>query len=254
MKKIKDFIFKSLKKIWEGFLQNLGAVIFFFFASGSYILAINKIKVFQEWVRNIPTDFILTPSIFIFILFITVLMINQKQGQELLKLKKAPPKNEQNSRFSTHCGVWWKIYPDSEYIEDFPYCTCCEPKKKLAQIEWYPNEIFQCPITKAQFRLFGREAPAKKSDILQSLYRAYFSGLAASIEKFFYDELKRIRELHPKITDKELFDQLIKLSPFANIPGQELKKIRERYPQPESAFHFIDRHFSRYKKYFKGKK
>jgi hypothetical protein len=46
----------TVSKIWEGFLQNIGVVICAFILSGGYLVALNKVKAFQEWVRQIPTD------------------------------------------------------------------------------------------------------------------------------------------------------------------------------------------------------
>lgn len=251
---MEKIIKKSIFKIWEGFLQNIGVIICAFVVSGGYLIILNKVKAFQKWINAIPTEQILTPFILILILFGVLLKINFKQKQQLSKLEKKFPKDERDARFDTHCGVWWKIYLDLEYIEDFPYCTCCETRKKLTQTEWFPDEIFQCPVSKATFKLFGDEVPLKRHRVVDGLYRAYFKDLGPRVERAFYAERNRLKELNPKIANEELFDKLFNLSPLNKMPKEELEEIRKKYPNPEQAFHFIDRHFSQYKHFFKLKK
>jgi hypothetical protein len=238
------------KKIWEGFLQHIGVTLFIVISSAVYLF-LNQIKKFQDFVSGIPTSWVLSPLVLLLIVLIALIIINRKQQKRISVLEKEPIKDERDARMVTHCGVWWKIYLDSEYIEDFPYCTCCAPPKKLSQIEWYPDEIFQCPITKAQFKLFGEEVPLKRQRVVDGLYRAYFRGLDSRIERSFFEEHRRIKELNPQIPDSELFDKLFLLFPLNRIPKGELEDIRKRYPNPIDAFHFIDRHFNKYKEFFK---
>ncbi len=247
-----NWVKRSSTRIWDGFLQNIGVCILAFFVSGGYLVALNKIKLFQKWIREIPTEWVLTPFILSIILSVVLSKINHKQKQQLSKLEKEPPKDERDARFVTHCGVWWKIYLDSEYIEDFPYCTCCEPHIKLAQTEWHPDEIFQCPVSKAIFKLFGDKVPLNRHRVIDGLYRVYFRNLGSNVENNFCAERNRLRELNPKITNEELFDKLFKLSPLNRIPREELDEIKKKYPNPTQAYYFIDRHFSRYKSFFKN--
>ena len=238
------------KKIWEGFLQHLGVTLFIIISSAGYLL-LNKIKKFQDFISGVPTFWILTTLVLVLIVSVVLLIINRKQQKRINILEREPIKDERDSRMVTHYGVWWKIYLDSEYIEDFPYCTCCTPRIKLSQIEWYPDEIFQCPITKAQFKLFGEEVPLKRHRIVDVLYRTYFWGLGTRIENAFFEEHRRLKELNPQISDTELFDKLFQLAPLNRIPKEELEDIRKRFSNSAQAFHFIDRHFTKYKKYFK---
>ena len=232
-------------------MQNIGVVICAFILSGGYI-GLNKVKAFQEWVRQIPTDWILTPFVMVLILLAVFIAISYKQKQHIVRLEREPLKDERDVRFITHFGLWWRIYFDSEYIEDFPYCTCCEPKIKLAQIEWHPDEIFECPNTKAQFKLFDR-IPRERSDILNSLYEIYFEGFGGRFRRKFLDESRRLKDLEPDISKEELFDKLFQMPPLNKIPKDELLKIRRRYPDPKRAFFFLERNFLKYKQYFKWK-
>ena len=156
-----DFIRNSTAKIWEGFLQNIGVLITAFVISGGYLVAINKLKDFQSVVRSIPSDYFLTPLVLLLVLFVALLRINRTQHEQLSKLKQEPDKDERDARFVTHLGVWWKIYVDSEYIEDFPYCACCEPRLKLVQTEWHPDEVFKCPKTNTELKLYDISALLK---------------------------------------------------------------------------------------------
>lgn len=238
------------KKIWEGFLQYIGVTLFIIISSAGYLF-LNKIKKFQDFVSGVPTSWILTPFVLVLIVSVVLLIINRKQQKRIKILERESIKDKRDANLVTHCGVWWNIYFDSEYIEDFPYCTCCTPPKKLSQIEWYPDEIFQCPITKTQFKLFGEEVPLKRHRVVDGLYDAYFRGLDKRIKLAFFEEHRRLKELNPQILDSELFDKLFQLSPLNRIPKEELEDIRKRFPDPDQAFHFIDRHFTKYKKYLK---
>lgn len=245
-------LINTSRKIWEGFLQNIGIYFLVFILSGGYLVALNKIKAFQDAVRQIPTDWVLTPFVLILIILGVLIKINLKQKQRIIKLEREPLKDERDARFVTHFGLWWKIFFDSEYIEDFPYCTCCDPKMKLGQIEWHPDEVYQCPQTKAQFKLFD-EIPRKRNKILRVLYTIYFKGFGNRFRERFYNERSLLKKLNPDISNDELFDKLFQMSPLDKLPREELVKIRGRYPKPTQAFFFVEQHFSKYKRYFKSK-
>jgi len=250
--RIYKLIPNTVIKIWEGFLQNIGVFICAFILSGGYLVALNKVKAFQKWVREVPTDWVLTPFVLVLILLAVFIVISYKQKKRIVKLEREPLKDERDVRFVTHYGLWWRLYFDSEYIEDFPYCTCCNPKIKLAQIEWYPDEIYECPNTKAQFKLFD-EIPRKRSDVLNGLYETYFRGFGRRFSEEFSGEYHRLKELGPDISEEELFKKLFQMPPLNKIPKEELAKIRHSYPNPRRAFSFLDRHFSKYKHYFRQK-
>lgn len=245
-----DFLKNSLTKVWEGFLKNLGVLIAAFILSGGYLLAIHKIKEFQAWVRSIPTDYILTPFVLLLIAIVVLARITYKQQKQISTLTREPAKDERNSRFATHLGVWWKIYPDAEYIEDFPYCPCCEPKMKLAQIEWHPDEQFKCPKTGTEYKLYDK-IPRGREEVLQSLYRSYFEGFGPHFNREFFSERNRLKRLYPEMPEEELGKKLFELKPLCLIPEKEKEVILKRFPNPVNAFHFVERHISKYKKYFK---
>jgi hypothetical protein len=246
------FVNKSLEKIWEGFLQNIGVLLTAFIITGGYLLAINMLKKFQSAVRAIPSDYFLTPLVLLLILLIVLLKINRAQQKKLSQLQQEPEKDEDDARLVTHLGVWWKIYPKTEHIEDFPYCACCESRFKLVQTEWYPDEQFKCPKTGTEYKLYDN-IPRKREQVLRSLYEAYFQEFPTRFKKVYFSELRKLKELKPEMDESELTKKLFEMNPLSLIPPEEQQAIIGKNPNPMGAFHFIERHFNSYKKYFKKK-
>ena len=179
-----------------------------------------------------------------------VMRANLKQRKRLIELETAPKEINERGRFVTHFGVWWKIFPDAEFIEDMPYCACCDERRKLVQTEWHPDEIFKCPKTSVEHKIFDG-VPRKREDILVGLYRSYFHSINQQFEQRFLGELNAHRELHPGISDEELRRKLFSEAPLNRIPEFMLDEIFSKYPAPHAAFGFISRNFRLYKKYFK---
>tara|TARA_R110002072_G_scaffold271208_2_gene431169 strand:+ start:13513 stop:14286 length:774 start_codon:yes stop_codon:yes gene_type:complete len=248
--KIIEFLKSSAKTAWEAFLNNAVVLITAFFLSGGYLVAINRISQLQDWVRGIPTDYVLTPLVLLLVALSVLVRINQKQKEELSKFQEEPITDESDARFVTHVGVWWKIYTDSEYIEDFPYCSCCSSRMKLVQTEWHPDEVYKCPSTNTEFKLYDK-VPREKEAILESLYSAYFRGLGGHFQSRYYDEFHRLKELNPDIEDLDLCNKLFELGPLSKIPGDEKAEIFAKNSNPHAAYHFVERHYPHYKKYFK---
>lgn len=253
MVNLKDFIKDIARKIWEGFLQNFGVVISAFIISGGYLVAINKIKEFQLWVRLIPTDYVLTPSLLLLVILVVLVRINRKQEERLFLLQSEPEKDEGQAKFVTHLGVWWKIYLDAEYIEDFPYCPCCAPRMKLVQTECHPDEKYKCPKTNTEYKLYDK-IPRERDDVLHSLYSAYFQDFGDRFRRRYFAELDKIKELNPAISNRELSERLFQLEPLSFIPKDEIKEILDKKDHPASAFSFVKRNFTSYKKYFKHRR
>lgn len=246
-----EFIRNSIAKIWEGFLQNIGVLITAFVLSGGYLVAINKLQEFQDAVRKIPSDYFLTPLVLLLVLFGVLIKINRSQQEQLSKLEQKPDTDEREARFVTHFGVWWKIYPNSEYIEDFPYCSCCEPKLKLVQTDWHPDEVFKCSKTNTEYKLYDK-IPREREQLLQSLYNSYFHGLPDQLFKDYSSELRKLKELNPDMPEEEIAERLFCINPLSRIPPDERKQIISKHPNPMQAYHFVERHFDSYKKYLKN--
>lgn len=215
------------------------------------MVAINKLKEFQTWVRSIPTDYVLTPLVLLLVGLVVVLRINQKQRHQLSLLETKAPNDDEESRFITHYGVWWKIYKDSEYIEDFPYCTCCEPRQKLVQTEWSPEEIYKCPKTDTELKLFDN-IPWEKETVLKNLYESYFGS--SRLEEIMFREFNRIKSLHPDKEEKEILKDVLKVEPLNRIPTDKLNEILDRFNSYHEVFDFLTTNYRSYKKYLKDKK
>lgn len=246
------FISESLKKIWDGFLENVGIVVFASLISGGYLVAINKIKELQSWVRTIPTDYVLTPLVLLLVLITVLVRINRKQKNELSLLQREPDKDERQALFVTHLGVWWKIYKDAEYIEDFPYCSCCEPRLKLVQTEWHPDEVYKCPKTNVEYKLYDK-IPREKEQVLDGLYESYFKGFGLRFHERYSAELRKLKDLYSDISDSEITTRLFLLEPLSEIPELDRKEIIAKHPHPGAALNFVERNFPAYKKYFKNR-
>lgn len=98
--KLLDFLKNIGKTIWEAFLNNAVVLVMAFILSGGYLVAINKIKDFQIWVRGIPTDYVLTPLVFLLFLIVVLVGINQKQKKALSKFQQEPLKDESDKDIS----------------------------------------------------------------------------------------------------------------------------------------------------------
>lgn len=229
-------------------MKNLGTAIAAFAISGGWLIAINKLGEFQDWIRKIPADYVLTPLVLLLVVTGALFHINRKQRRQLdlSQVARQPRHNERDARFVTHLGVWWKVHTDGEYIEDFPYCPCCNPPKKLVQTEWHPDEVFKCPATSTEVKLYDA-VPRKLRDVLQSLYSSYFSGHR------LYEELDRRlsqrKELFPQKNELELLREVLESDPFNRIPKEERETILARFPKLSDAMQYFLRHGKHYSRY-----
>ena len=232
-----------MEKLWDGFLEHIGVLLAALSFSGVFF-AINRLSQFQTWVRTIPTDYVLTPFVVLLVVLFVVIKINLKQRKKLGELQIASSKPEGKPVLVTHYGVWWKIYFDSEYVEDFPYCSCCDPRQKLVQKEWHPDEVYFCPKTKTEYRLFDN-IPWNKEKILEHLYSGYFSGHA--VERMLFDAYQRIKELHPELEEQELLRRVLSEKPFNKIPEEKREELLSRFQKHHELFHYIERNHKAYR-------
>jgi hypothetical protein len=168
-----------------------------------------------RWVRSIPTDYVLTPLVLLLVITFGLWRVNRKQRHALSKAEQQPKVDDEDSRFVTHYGVWWKPYPESDYMEDFPYCPCCEPHQKLVQTDWYPEEKFKCPKTNTVVQLFDG-IPWKLEKVRERLYDGYFGR--HRLDEPFHKELCRLKELHPDREESTLLPEVLQSVPFDRPP------------------------------------
>lgn len=82
-----NWLTESLKKIWEGFLQNIGVFLLALLLSGGYLTVITIFERAQEYIRNIPTGYVMTPLVFLTILLWVVLQLNYRLRKTLTALE-----------------------------------------------------------------------------------------------------------------------------------------------------------------------
>lgn len=239
-----EWIKKIITSFTDGLMKHLGTAIGVFIVSGGYLIALSKLQEFQTWVREIPTDYVLTPFVLVAVFAFALIRINHKQRQDLQKIVEQPKLDNKESRMVTHYGVWWKLYPESDYMEDFPYCPCCSPPRKLVQIEWHPEEKFKCPSTGTEVQLFDG-IPWELEKVRSRIYDAYFGG--QGIEEPFLKEFRRLKELNPEKAEKELLADIFKISPFNRLPAAERNSLLQRFDRPHDLIFFVKKNMHFYR-------
>ncbi len=248
MKNFREWLKKSISSLWDGVMKNVGVIASAFIFSGGYLVVINTMEKVSDWINSIPTVWIFTPFLFLLVVSIVLIRIAYSQRLKPTKLEQLPMLEGAEQDFITHYGVWWRIHHDSNYIEDFPYCACCDNRRKLVQIEWYPDEVYKCSSTGTTFKLFDG-VPRKRSDVITQLVDAYFRDSGLNLMKFLTDEANRIKDLNPKITEKEILDKLFKQTPLSRVPESDRRDILERYSKSGDVCWFFERHYPKYRRY-----
>ena len=145
---------------------------------------------------------------------------------------------------SQNC-VWWKVFEDIGYIEDFPYCPCCDPHTKLVQADWYPDEVYRCPTTGTEVKLYD-EVPRKRRELLDYLYRAYCKSHGEQLEAYLLNRRKSLRDLHPDKGDDEITDLQFQEPPLEHLPKEDQDTLRSRFPNYHNLCSFLRRNFDEY--------
>jgi hypothetical protein len=242
-----DWMKKSFGKLWDKILENFAAVIIGLFTTSGFLIAITKLKDFQIWVRGIPTDYVLIPFVFLIVILAVVLWINHKQRQQLKLFQINPTDGNNGLEFITHFGVWWKVDFNSEYIEDFPYCPCCNPKQKLVFVDSYPLEKLKCPKTNIEIKLYD-SFQWSKENALNQLYESYFGS--RKMEEHFFGEYNRLKQLNPEKQESALLSDIFELAPFNKIPKKEVENIFRRFKTSQEVMIFLRNNYRSYKRYF----
>lgn len=246
-----EWLKNSLQKIWDEILKNLGAVIVAFVLSGGYLVALKYLTKFQNWVNGVPSQWFLTPLVLLIVLVGVLTRINLRQNRQLDEIRTQQPVENEGSRLVTHLGVWWKVFPASRYIEDFPYCPCCDPPGKLVQVEWFEHELYKCPRTDTEIKLYDG-VPRKRRDVLEGLYQSYCHDQGSAFYDSFHKELSRRKELSPDTDENEIFEKMLQSKPLSRIPSAEREEILSRHPSPMRFAHFVSRYYNRYAKYIEA--
>lgn len=248
---MRDWLKKTMSQLTEAIAKNLGTAIAAFVMSGGYLIAIAKLSDFQAWVRKIPTDYVLTPLVLVLVVLAAVARVTLRQRRELHSILSKPQTDDDESRMVTHYGVWWKLYPDAQYMEDFPYCSCCTPPKKLVQTEWHPEEKFKCSATGTEYQLFDG-IPWELEKARSSLYEAYFKG--QWLFDHFHREHRRVTTLWPDLPDDEVLLKIVGMEPFSKLPADELNPLLARFKKPFEFIHFVQRNMHHYRQFLAPKR
>jgi len=131
-------------------MKNLGTAIAAFLVSGGYLFALAKLGEFQFWVRQIPTDYVLTPLVLLLVALAVIIRLNFRQKRELRRLTEQPKLEDEESRLVTHYGVWWKLYPTRTTWRIFHTAPAARlPVARANRL--HPEEKFKCSSTGTVF-------------------------------------------------------------------------------------------------------
>ena len=249
IKKIFSILKSTLSKIWDGFLQNAYLYIFILISSGGYVTLNAYVKGFEAWVNSLSPNLLFTITFGLTLSMLALAVLYFKQRGKILKLERF----KNSGTLITHWGVWWRIYHERHFIEDMPYCPCCETPQKLVQIEWHPDEVYKCANKGTEIKLFDA-VPRKRRQLLETLYDMYFPKRNRSFVDFMYSEMSRLKELNPDWTEEKLLEHFRTVKPLSKIPQTEFEKIKKRYPKIIDIIHFIDRHYEKYGTYLREKR
>lgn len=172
-----------------------------------------------------------------------------KSEAKIPEAREPVPPDEPVMTLVTHLGVWWKVDHASGYIEDFPYCPCCEPPRKLVQTDWVPEDKFRCPHTATEVGLYDGGGPRSLSGALSSLHLTYDAG--RQLETYLWDQYHRLEGLSPEVTKEELVARVFDLTPMSRVPSEERSEILAAHPDPANAFSYVGAHVSHFQKYIK---
>ncbi len=167
--------------------------------------------------------------------------VNRRQRRQLSQVHQQPQTTDQpvSGGGSTQSPTTWRTSS---------YCPCCEPRKKLVQTEWTPDEAFKCPATGTEVKLYDG-VPRDRHDVLKRLREAYFGG--GRFEDELWREFRRLTELDPAGNELELLRRVFIFEPFDRIPGEELDAIFNRFQNPHELLHFLRRNHRAYRRYLR---
>ncbi|MBU1575650.1 MAG: hypothetical protein KJ869_00395, partial [Candidatus Edwardsbacteria bacterium] len=196
------------------------------------------------FIKVMPAEIIIGLLILaiISVVFFSRKYINQKKlYNDLQKV------NKNNSyQFVSRFGAFWKLFYDDNYIEDFPYCTCCEPKQVLSIVKWYPNEEYKCSKTGNIISLFDAFY-ISKTQALESLRWKYSKNKNNyAIGDMFLQEYNRLKELSPETQEKELLAAVFNNKPFERIPKKERETILKRFNGSQEIIRFLIKNQEKY--------
>ena len=239
-------------RVWHGTLDNIGVVILGGVCSVVYLAVQRFTPGFRLWLRSIAPEWLATPLVLLLVGIAVISTIAVRQRKQLRALANPTPSDDQRSRLVTHFGVWWKLFEGSDFIEDMPYCPCCNPNRKLVQREWYPDEVFVCPNSKTAIRLFDK-VPIKKERALQVLYNTYVRRRGEPLVRHLRGEIDRQKQLRPEMSDQEQVEWLFSNAPLNRIPQDQVEDLRTRLTTVPQLLFYFGENIRPYERYLRKK-
>lgn len=225
----------ALKKIWRqisaGFLNHLGAAlcIFSFFVITQIYFRIGWIKI---QVEKLPSVWLFTVIIFL-LLYVVYLHIKRMREHVPPLVQPKQTGDELAVRMVTHYGIWWKLDEEREYVEDFPYCPCCEPHKKLIQKEWHPDEVYYCPVTKNEIKIHGGDdgMPVNREAALDSIYMTYFIRSRQEFQRENAHIYQEFKKENPNVDEKTVLNAMLENIRVFRENDQLRADLIKRFPE-----------------------
>lgn len=241
-----SWVSKSISTIWDAVLKNVAASIATVALPAIYFAAIGFFSDARAWIRAIPSDYVAAVLIVVMTFAAGLALVHVRLRNRISKL--LDDDDFKNTRFVTHYGVWWKLKVDAEYVEDFPYCPCCEPRKKIVQTDWHPEEKFVCPQSKQQIQLFDG-VPRDLNYAREQIYSAYFGP--RRFWTVFEQTYRKLADLHKGMDETTLLELTFKEPPMKKIPAKEVALIlkgNKTYPEVRQ---FFFRHYNEYSRHLR---
>jgi hypothetical protein len=243
LKRLKEI----LLHVWHGVLEALGGALL----TGLLIVAgavgaalIGWWPVARAWVASRSPA-----SLFVVIGLLVVLILVLGHSNRRLRGAQRGSLSVGDGEFVTHFGVWWRVFEDAAFVEDMPYCPCCDPHQKLIQTAGPPLEKYVCPRTKNEIQLFD-VVPRPRQQLLDELHRAY-NDRGRDLYRHLHGEFQRLKKLRPGTSDQEILGEMINKAPLARLPEGELQKILAVNREPYEVFDFLRQHYPAYRRYLR---
>lgn len=229
----------------SSFLNHLGS-----WSAAALILAgAGAFALLRGWVSTLPPEplvvLLLAAAAWLVWAFIRIRSLESGiAAATTVAEKRDESRQPDRMEFVTHFGLWWRIDRDQPYVEDCPYCPCCDSPRKLVQISWHPEVKFKCPQTGTEAQIFDH-VPIGLSEALSTLYGTY-GNQGQRLDQHVRRQLARIKALDPKADESELARRVFELTPLNRIPSDERMRILAQHQDAEAAVAFVVNHIDHY--------
>ncbi|HSC11193.1 MAG TPA: hypothetical protein VLC97_09490 [Rhodanobacteraceae bacterium] len=156
------------------------------------------------------------------------------------------------SDFQPYGGVLWKVFPRDGYVEESPYCTCCDPPRVLGSTEIADRFApLRCPIQATELNIVVDGFARPVRDTWDAISKAWFHEV---LERELTTTYFRLKELHPDDDETALLKRVFGEEPQNRIPKRLLRPVFRRYKTAFEIFKFIGQNPRQYWRYLIAKK